>query len=77
MDNNLSFEKALEKLEEIVNCLEKGDIALEEALKAYQEGVILSQYCNKILEEAEGKVTMIMKENSSYKEIDFSKDFKE
>ena len=77
MDNIISFEKAIEKLEEIVNNLEKGNVTLEESLKLYQEGILLSQHCNKILEEAEGKVAMIMKEDSTYKEIDFSKDFKE
>ncbi|TAH59738.1 MAG: exodeoxyribonuclease VII small subunit [Gottschalkiaceae bacterium] len=73
----MSFEKAIEKLEEIVNSLEKGNVTLEESLKLYQEGVLLSQYCNKILEEAEGKVAIIMKEDNTYKEIDFTKDFKE
>ena len=77
MKNNLSFEKAMEKLEEIVNNLETGNLTLEDALKAYQEGVMLSQYCNKILEEAEGKITMIMKEDNSYKEIDFPQELKE
>jgi exodeoxyribonuclease VII small subunit len=77
MDKNLSFEKAMEQLEKIINRLEDGDISLEESLKAYQEGVMLSQYCNKILEEAEGKVVMIMKEDNSYKEIDFAKDINE
>lgn len=77
MDKNISFEKAMERLEQIVERLESGDINLEESLKAYQEGIMLSQYCNKILEEAEGKVVMIMKEENYYKEVDFSKDIEE
>ena len=77
MDKNLSFEKAMEKLEKIVDRLEDGEINLEESLKAYQEGIMLSQYCNKILEKAEGKVVMIMKEDNYYKEIDFPKDIEE
>ena len=71
MNSNLSFEKAMEKLEEIVNNLEKGSLDLEGSLRAYEEGVKLSQYCNKILEDAEGKISMIMKEDDSYKETDF------
>lgn len=71
MNSNLSFEKAIEKLDEIVSSLEKGNLNLEDALKAYEEGVKLSQYCNKILEDAEGKISMIMKEDDSYKETDF------
>ncbi|NLN49407.1 MAG: exodeoxyribonuclease VII small subunit [Clostridiales bacterium] len=71
MSSKLSFEKAMEMLEEIVGSLEKGNLNLEDSLKAYQEGVKLSEYCNKILEDAEGKISMIMKENNSYKETDF------
>ncbi len=71
MNSNLSFEKAIEKLDEIVSSLEKGNLNLEDSLKAYEEGVKLSQYCNKILEDAEGKISMIMKEDDSYKETDF------
>ncbi len=69
MSNDLSFEKAMEKLEGIVDSLENGDLNLDEALKAYEEGVALSQYCNKILEDAEGKIVMLTKEEDTYKEI--------
>ena len=71
MSSKLSFEKAMEKLEDIVSSLEKGNLNLEDSLKAYQEGVKLSEYCNNILEDAEGKISMIMKEDNSYKETDF------
>ena len=71
MSSKLSFEKAMEKLEDIVSSLEKGNLNLEDSLKAYQEGVKLSGYCNNILEDAEGKISMIMKEDNSYKETDF------
>ena len=71
MDEKLSFEKAMEKLEKIVKRLESGDLKLEDALKAYEDGVLLSQHCNKILEEAEEKITMIKKESDSYREVEF------
>ncbi len=71
MSKDLSFEKAMEKLEGIVDNLENGNLNLDEALKAYEEGIVLSQYCNKILEEAEGKIVMITKEEDIYKEISF------
>lgn len=70
MSNELSFEKAMEKLEGIVDSLEKGDLNLDEALKAYEEGITLSGYCNKILEDAEGKIVMLTKEEDTYKETD-------
>lgn len=77
MNNELSFEKAMERLEEIVNCLENGKLSLEEALETYSEGVKLSQYCNMRLEEAEGKMVKIINENNIYKEINLDNELKE
>jgi exodeoxyribonuclease VII small subunit len=56
-----SFEESLKKLETIVDRLERGDLALEESLKLFEEGVGLSATCKKELEEAEGKVEMLIK----------------
>lgn len=57
-----SFETALKQLEEIVQRLEKGELALEESLKLYEDGVRLSRLCHAKLEEAEGKIEMLMKD---------------
>jgi exodeoxyribonuclease VII small subunit len=57
-----SFEQSLKKLETIVDKLEKGDLALEESLKLFEEGVVLSAACKKELDEAEGKVQMLLKQ---------------
>lgn len=56
------FEEALKKLEEIVERLEKGELALENALELFEEGVKISQFCNSKLEEAEKKVTILLKD---------------
>ena len=56
MEEEIKFEKALERLEKIVEELESGDLALEEALKRYEEGVKLSRACTKKLTEAEKKI---------------------
>ena len=56
-----SFEESLKKLEGIVEQLEKGDLPLEDSLKLFEEGVALSAVCKKELEEAEGKVEMLVK----------------
>lgn len=56
------FEEALQKLEEIVEKLEKGELALESALELFEEGVKISQFCNSKLEEAEKKVTILLKD---------------
>ena len=57
-----SFEEALKKLESIVEQLEKGDMALEDSLKLFEEGVNLSAACKQELESAEGKVQMLVKQ---------------
>jgi exodeoxyribonuclease VII small subunit len=57
------FEACLERLETIVGQLEKGDIPLEQALKLFEEGIQLSTSCRKELEEAEGKVEVLLKQN--------------
>ena len=60
MDKDISFEEAVSKLEEIVKKLESGNISLDESIKIYQEGIILSRVCSKKLEEAEGKILSIV-----------------
>jgi exodeoxyribonuclease VII small subunit len=57
-----SFEESVKKLETIVEQLEKGDLALEDSLRLFEEGVGLSSACKKELDEAEGKVQMLVKQ---------------
>ena len=56
-----SFEKNLERLDAIVVQLEDADLPLEKALQLYEEGMKLSSLCHKQLEEAEGRVEILMK----------------
>jgi exodeoxyribonuclease VII small subunit len=56
------FEAALQRLEEIVQKLERGDLPLEESLVLYEEGIRLSRLCHAKLEEAEGKIETLMKD---------------
>lgn len=56
MEQEIKFEKALERLEQIVEELESGNIPLEEALKRYEEGVKLSRALNQKLAQAETKI---------------------
>ncbi|UCB50106.1 MAG: exodeoxyribonuclease VII small subunit [Deltaproteobacteria bacterium] len=56
------FEEAMERLEDIVQSLEGSDLSLEESLKIFEEGVKLISFCSKKLEEAEQKVTMLVKQ---------------
>ena len=57
-----TFEESLKKLELIVEQLEKGDLALEDSLKLFEDGVGLSAACKKELDEAEGKVQILIKQ---------------
>lgn len=63
-DGILTFEESLKRLEEIVHALENGDTPLEQSISLFEEGVKLSGYCNKLLESAEQKVTVLTKDAS-------------
>ncbi|MCG6919103.1 MAG: exodeoxyribonuclease VII small subunit [Deltaproteobacteria bacterium] len=58
------FEEALKKLEAIVAKMEEGDLPLEEALKAFEEGVKLAKFCTSKLNEAERKVEKLIRDQS-------------
>jgi len=55
------FEKSLARLEEVVKRLESPELSLDEAMKLFEEGVKLSRECQKQLEEAEGRVEILLK----------------
>ena len=55
----LPFEKALEELEQIVDRLERGDVALEESIAIYERGEALRARCNALLKAAELKIEKI------------------
>lgn len=57
-----NFEKALDRLEKIVGKLENGDLALEEALKLFEEGTQITHFCSTKLDEAERKVEILLKD---------------
>ena len=59
----VKFEECLERLEKIVVELEKGEVPLEKSLTLFEEGMALSASCRKQLEEAEGKVEILLKQN--------------
>ena len=54
---NMTFEKSMARLEEIVKRMENGDVSLEESLELFQEGTALVVSCGKQLDEAEMLVT--------------------
>lgn len=60
------FEDCLQRLEQIVDQLEKGDIPLEQALALFEEGMKLSNDCRSELETAEGKVEILIKQGAKF-----------
>lgn len=56
----LNFEQAMKKLEEITNELEDENMDLDTSVKKFEEGMKLSQKCNKMLEDAEKKITILV-----------------
>ncbi len=58
----MTFEKALQKLEAIVETLESEELELEKALQQFEEGMKLSQYCSQKLDETEKKISLIVEQ---------------
>ena len=57
---NQNFETSMQRLEQIVRSMERGDVPLEESLKLFQEGTELVRSCGKLLEDAQLQVKKIM-----------------
>lgn len=72
---NKTFEENMGRLEQIVRAMERGDVALEESLKLFQEGTELVRGCGKLLDEAEFQVKKVLTDvNGDPVEEDFSDD---
>lgn len=66
-----SFEEQMEELENIVEALEKGDLSLEESMVKFEKGIKISKECNKTLEEAERKITILIHQEGEITEENF------
>ena len=70
--NNKTFEENMQRLEQIVRAMERGDVALEESLKLFQEGTELVKNCGILLDEAELQVKKVMSDHEGNPmEVDF------
>ena len=67
-----NFEDNMENLEKIVTELEKGDLNLDESIAKFEDGIKISKECNKILEEAEKKITILLEKDGEVKEENFT-----
>lgn len=74
-EKKVSFEQAMDRLEEIVRQLERGDAPLEEALSLFEEGTRLVKKCSTQLDKAEQKVSKLLAgPDDSVQEIGFSEE---
>ena len=70
MADDIKFEDALSKLEEIVEKLERGELSLEESLAAFEEGIKLSRVCSGQLDAAERKIEILIKAEDGQLQIE-------
>ncbi len=71
-EKNMTFEKSMERLEQIVRAMERGDVPLDESLKLFTEGTELVRSCGKLLDDAELQVQKVVKGadgNPTYEEF--------
>ena len=66
-----NFEGNMETLEKIVAELESGKLNLDDSVKRFEEGIKISKECNEMLENAEKKITILIKKDEEIEEKDF------
>ena len=74
MSTEKTFEEMMNKLEEISQDLENGELTLDESMKKFEEGMKLSKKCSEVLENAEKKIKILIKDGEDIKEEDFNID---
>ena len=60
-EKNVTFEANIQRLEQIVRAMERGDVPLDESLKLFQEGTELVRVCGKMLEDAQLQIEKVVK----------------
>lgn len=66
--SEVTFEKGLERLEQIVSGLEQNDAPLEQALELFDEGIGLVKHCYSLLDSAEARVKVLLEDNQDGKD---------
>ena len=70
-NTEMTFETALERLEVLVRSLESGNVALDDSLAAFEEGISLVRFCTEKLETAEQKVKILLTGEGGTEAVDF------
>ena len=68
----INFEKSISELENIVKTLEAGELPLDDMITLFERGIKLSSQCNKLLDEAENKINILVKKDGEIKKQEFS-----
>lgn len=68
----MNFEKSITELENIVKTLEGGNLSLDEMVQYFEKGIKLSAECNKLLDEAESKINVLVKKDGEITKQDFA-----
>ena len=68
----MKYEEAIRELESIVVQLESNKLSLDESLQIFERGIFLTEYCSQKLNEAEGKISILVKGNHEYEEQPFN-----
>ena len=71
---SVDFEQSLERLEELVDQMESGELSLEEMIKHFEEGSKLVNVCTKKLNDVEQKIEKLVKKDGELKEVPFEVD---
>lgn len=66
------FEEMLDELENIVQVLEKEDLNLDDSISKFEDGMKLAKECDKKIQEAEKRITILLNENGELKEENFN-----
>ena len=72
MSNEENFEEAIKNLETISQELEKGDLSLDESVLKFEQGIKLSKKCSEILENAEKRISILIKKDDGVEEENFN-----
>lgn len=71
-DSPINFEKTLGELEALVEKMEQGDLSLEESLKCFERGIVLTKSCQQALAAAEQKVQILLEKNGKAELAEFN-----
>ena len=71
---DIKFEDAIKKLEDIAKELESGNLGLDESVSKFEEGMALSKTCTKMLNEAEKKINLLIDNGEEIEEVNFIPD---